>query len=59
MGRLRKHSSAAHLPRTGMSVAYLQMRMGHPDPESALTYTHVSDIESAEVASILLGEVFS
>jgi hypothetical protein len=42
-----------------MSVAYLQMRMGHPDPEIALTYTHVSDIESAEVASILLGEVFS
>jgi len=33
--------------------------MGHPDPESALTYTHVLDIESAEVASILLGEVFS
>ena len=42
-----------------MSVAYLQMRMGHPDAESALTYRHVSDIESAEVASILLGQVFS
>jgi integrase len=57
MGRVRKHRSAAHFLPAGLSVAYLQIHMRHRDPKSTLTYTHVSDIEAAEVASNLWEKV--
>jgi site-specific recombinase XerD len=54
-----KHALASHLIRNGASVAYVQQALGHKDPKSTLSYTHITQTEAAEVVSSVLGKVFA
>jgi site-specific recombinase XerD len=54
-----KHALASHLIRNGASVAYVQQALGHKDPKSTLSYTHITQTEAAEVVTSVLGAVFA
>jgi type 1 fimbriae regulatory protein FimE len=54
-----KHALASHLIRNGASVAYVQQALGHRDPKSTLSYTHITQTEAAEVVTSTLGRVFA
>lgn len=54
-----KHTLASHLIRNGADTAYVQQALGHADPKSTLSYTHITDNEAAVVKNAVLGRVFA
>ena len=54
-----KHSLASHLIRHGANVAYVQQALGHADPKSTLSYTHITQTEASAVVSNVMNAVFA